>query len=297
MEARQNNSPCDPSAYDNLLQSLGCTFVREVANRRGSALFQVRRGNTLLALKLSVSNADDGVYDPIELLYREASVLRRLGTLADNLYIDHGVFENRHWLLLRWLDGETVSEPCKVYRAIEDDRLRHGTFLNLFANILRKYVAVHTAGFMHGDVQTHHVFMTSEKPALIDWGLGKHIDDKDYIYRGGLVHFVSPETAKGMLIKAPSIPYDTTTEMYAIAAMFFILYTGKTPVYYGSNDVLSVPLEDKLKFVARGDIVSFKKIGIKPFPELESRLRKCLNSDKDERLSSIAFLQEIQAIR
>lgn len=297
MEVRIDNQQGNPIAYTTLLNSVGCTFMREVANRRGAALLQVRQGDSLLALKLNVSNADDGAYDPIALLDREASVLQRLGGLAGNLYVDHGVFKDQHWLLLRWLDGETVSEPGRVYRAMENDHARRTAFLDLFANILEKYVAVHTAGFMHGDVQTHHVFMTSGKPLIIDWGLGKHVGDTDYIYRGGLVHFVSPETAKEMLIEAPDIHYDTATEMYAIAAMFFILYTGKTPVYYGTDDVLSVPLEDKLKFVAHGDIISFEKIGIKPFPELESALRKCLSSDKDERLSSAALLQKIQALK
>jgi hypothetical protein len=149
MENKLVNPQSDASAYNALLNSVGCTFVREVANRRGAALLQVRQDDSLFALKLSVSDADDGVYDPIALLDREACVLQRLGSLADNLYIDHGVFQDQHWLLLRWLDGETVSEPSKIYRAMKDDSVRRNVFLELFASVLEKYAAVHAAGHPH----------------------------------------------------------------------------------------------------------------------------------------------------
>jgi len=283
--------------YADLLGSLGYELVVEVTNRRGTALLKVSQGESLYALKLNVPDPAENVYDTVLLIKREASVLKRLGGLVHDLYVNHGQHNSTHWLLLRWLDGESVSLPSKLYRSMPDEQQKKIAFLKLFVSILEKYAAFHGAGYLHGDVQPHHIFMVSEVPAVIDWGLGKHVADVDCVYRGGLAHFASPEVARGMIERASNIPYDQLSEIYSIAAMFFVLFTGITPVNYGADDPMSVPLEQKLRCITQSNLTSFREAGSLLFPELELVLQKCLSSNRDERLSTTEFLKKLQEIR
>ena len=139
--------------------------------------------------------------------------------------------------------------------------------------------------------------MISGKPVIIDWGLGVRVDDKSFNYRGGLVHFVAPEIAEQMTKKATSIPYDQTSEVYAIAAVFFLLFTGKTPISYGNDNFMSVPFNQKLKFIVSGNFISFEQASSPPFPELEKILQICLSPDKKMRYSSYKFLDELLRIQ
>lgn len=292
-------SSVNTEKYSALCRSIGCEFIEELTNRRGVAVLKVARGESLYAIKLSIEDAlDKGVYDPRVLIEREGNILKKLGPLADNLYIDHGVSEPTRWLLLHWLEkGEPVARISNFYRVMKDEEQKKKEFLNLFIHILEKYVAFHKAGYTHGDVQPQHIFMVDNMPVIIDWGLGKHKDDKDFVYRGGLAHYVSPEVAEGMLKKSDSIPYDQCSEVYSLAATLFILFTGKTPIFYGTEDYTSVSLEQKLQLILKNKIASFEQTGATPFPELEGVLKECLSAERARRYNADSFLEKLREIR
>lgn len=286
--------------HQNFVESLGLKLVETVVDRRGSVVLKVARDGQIFALKCSNPNVED-TYDRGKLIQHEAAILKEINSLVADQYVDSGEDEvYGAWMLLHWIDGETVSSTGKRLRSIADES-SCVSFQKLFTSIARTYAPIHEKGFLHGDVQPPHVFIEQEtgQVVLLDWGLGQRIGSADNCYRGGFVHYAAPEIAKGTLEQSEHIEYDVLAEVYSLGAMFYFLYTGETAVDYGPGEMMQIPFQQKLEAVAEGRLRGFKDTDSECEAQLQDVIKKCLAADPSSRYSSVAqllnALQQIQS--
>ncbi len=274
-------------------QSLGFELVKEIANRRGSFVWKVAKDGHFFAMKGCDPDIQD-TYDRQRLIRRETAILRELGSLAGNQYADSG--EDAiygAWLLLRWIDGQTASEVSKEIRTSGHvDAWRK--LIPWFISIAKTYAQIHEVGFLHGDVQTQHIFFEERtgEIVILDWGLAQRVGDSSFPYKGGFVHYAAPEIALGMLECREAIDYGVAAEIYSLGALFHLMYTGETAVDYGSGHLAQTPFQDKLKAVSQGRLRTFPDSDDVDEVRMQDVIKRCLLKDSSSRFGSVRELSQ-----
>ncbi|KAB8195997.1 hypothetical protein FH608_011030 [Nonomuraea phyllanthi] len=264
----------------------GLTAVRPLPGRCGASIVVRGEDGGLMLLK----SVDIAAADPVATrrgaaLLRESALLRKLGErhVADGTTGDGLV-----WALQDWIDGEsawTATAPARATGA-------RGALLEVAAGIAHALGRLHERGHLHGDVQPAHFLRdASGRWHVLDLETAVRRDDPAPLYGGGMLHFMPPETAEGMRAGSQRIPLNVRTEVYALGAVIWFLYTGVTPIWYGEGPAVtrdaSVPFQDKLAAVAANRRRRFADVGVPAFGGLESLLDECLAADPRSRPRSM----------
>ena len=260
-------------------------------DRRGSLVLKIEINKEISLVKVTDVNFEHPIFsknDKEIIVEKEANILKHLKEQQTSFgyYIANGVVENYHWLLMQYIEGESIVKILKRFfsesPSIEEAQRKT---IELFANVLQKVNELHKLSILHGDIQPAH-FKIDEKGVvhILDFGLSRFTTEKQVLYAGALAHFVSPEVAKGMLEKSKFIEYDIYSEIYAIAATLFYLYTRKEPVDYGNPKASFL---EKLKAISNNRLLTFKDVEAEPFPILEKVIQKGLMKEKSDRYDSV----------
>lgn len=279
---------------DEGLSALELEPLEIISSRRGAivALVSGRNDSAQYALKTSVES-EDNAYNQSNVIEREANILQSLGEVSDDLYVDSHSSDDNTWLLTRWFGTQASTGVAKKLRedGLEQQNNKN-SFLKLALMLANKVNVVHQNGYLHGDLQPSHFIINEDKSTLIDWAIAQKMENDPFEYKGAFVHYAAPEIASEMIEKSENIDYDKKAEIYALGAVLFYLYTGKTAVFYGDEDFRKVPFEDKLKHVSEGNLRSFDSSEAPEYPELEEVLMKCLAKDKSERYDDVSAIQK-----
>ncbi|NOK59853.1 MAG: hypothetical protein GFH27_549291n45 [Chloroflexi bacterium AL-W] len=268
--------------------------LKPLSSRQGMS-FQVTVDDKPMLLKFVTAVGDDpSVVRRIRALQREAEIVEHLyGAISGNVIC--GQLDSTVWLLRKWINGVTVWQHC-VYMREEPLRLDYKySFIVDLIQMLEQVMLLDEAGYLHGDLQPNHFVVDQEGSFhLIDLELAVCKDASETEYGGALVHFVSPETATGMLSDNQHIALDILSEIYSFGAVAFFLYTGKTAHAYGEtldgNEMAEISKEEKLQAIVQGRIRSFAHTDAVAFPELEQILHWCLQIDRSQRCASFIAL-------
>jgi serine/threonine protein kinase len=254
-----------------------------VQDTRGITVLKVQVNSDFFALKFySKSDDSEQTYRNLTLI-NEANILKEIQD-EFNYYYKSGDDNNYTWLLTHWLDG--IKSNLYLNKII-DKRI----LINSIKKILKRFYALHSKGILHGDVQPKHIqFNKLNEVDLIDFGLSRHIKNDNTIYKGGLVHFNSPEIAKKMIEDADNIAYDMMSEIYSIGSVLFFNLTGKTSTNYGTEDYKSISFKDKLKIIVSNNRNTFLSTNYMDYPELERILNIMLEPDSKLRCSNLKIL-------
>lgn len=241
-----------------LVESVGAqpTCVQQITDRRGAAVWRVdTHGSGSFALKY-VTQGEAGPHDPVILVRREGAVLKEVGSLAGEIFVDAGEIDGTPFLVTRWLEGAVSSDKLAkqlLQEGTEPDIAR----LILLAERMTESVArVHAAGWVHGDVQPAHFLVDPQTTVqLVDWALARRENRSDGHSHGGcLVHYAAPEVAASMLRGDAETGYNQSAEVYGLCATLFFLFTGSVAVDYGSEPEEMGPrrLRHRLERIASG---------------------------------------------
>lgn len=293
-----NPQPSDAGA---LAQHVGnqrgeaCGGVELVADRRGSRVYRLRFPTGDVAVKLASYNADDqGVREAERLAHREAAVLTHLHQFAPGYLIDSGDLDDGgSWLALRWLEGITPDRLFKPARNGDDSPTQREGILGAAANIADRLAQLHALGWLHADLQPAHILLGASTVHLIDFALaqGPYPLQSEVTYRGGMVHFTAPEIA-GHILATPdeqSIAIDEPAEVYALAAVLHLAWTGRPPTNYTHD---RAAWRDKLRDIAHGRLHDLKAIRPWPWPEFENALGHALIPNPDDRVPSMTRFRD-----
>jgi serine/threonine-protein kinase len=185
---------------------------------------------------------------------REAKALAALEHPNIVAILDYGVSENRPYLVMELLEGETLAQ-----------RLKRGPIpikpaLSIAQQLLEALSFMHGAGLVHRDVKPSNVFLQRlpngrERVKVLDFGLAKFTaptvtgSDPTLTRDGTIVGtpaYMSPEQATGDMV-------DARGDVYAVGVIVFQMLSGRLPFegdaieLIRSHLVATVPALERLR--------------------------------------------------
>lgn len=145
--------------------------------------------------------------------------------------------DGRPWFAMEWVPGQPITAYC------DQQRLRAGRRIELFAQICRGVQHAHQRGIIHRDLKPANVLVRTVDgralPKIIDFGVATSIYAEagemraTSTDRAGTRAYMSPEQQAGDVSRL-----DTRTDIYALAVMLFELLTGHRPPDSGDREKL-----------------------------------------------------------
>tara|TARA_Y100001960_G_C14776107_1_gene883244 strand:+ start:3531 stop:4367 length:837 start_codon:yes stop_codon:yes gene_type:complete len=245
----------------------------EISNRRGVLVSKITIEGNQYILKAAVDSKDESI-DKEKYAYAKLNFLKDLLVSSGNSPCS--------WLLIKNLDFKSLDKYIsKMILNNSSEKLLSEELIRV-ANLVMK---AHENGFIHGDLQPSHFLLSKDSEFLIDWGAS--LNKNSRIYKGALVHYVSPEVAMQMLQKKDNIEINEVSEVYSLCSVFYFSISGETSTNYGSKNYKSISFEDKLLMVSSNGANGEE---LKNFKRIYKILQKGLSINKDERYQTIKDL-------
>src|SRR4051794_12185771 len=191
--------------------------------------------------------------------------------------------DGRPYLVMSYADQGTLADRLE---AEDPDGMSPAQAMEVLRQVGAGLQALHDRGILHRDVKPANVlFRTVEGPTgpavramLGDLGLGKALDVSSRLTMiAGTPSYVAPEQASA---EAP----DARADQYSLAALAFLLLTGRPPFSHAS-------LSDAMNPAEPAPVATPEH----PFPpEVEQVLRRGLARDREDRYSTVTEL--VQAL-
>jgi serine/threonine protein kinase len=238
-------SPVEPATAPtqiNALQDLAENLIGTLIDNRYRIVARIAAGNVgvvyraehiqirrPVAVKVlhAVHNERD---DYIQRFEREALAASKLNHPACVSVLDFGRFDGRPYLVMEYVEGNTLADHLKDHGALP---VLHAVLLTrLILSALRH---THKLGVIHRDIKPANLMLcdqahTGAQLRILDFGLAKSIEPADPAGRGvtmlgvvcGTPGYLSPEQAAGF-------PLDARSDLYSVGAVLFTMVCGQRP--------------------------------------------------------------------
>jgi eukaryotic-like serine/threonine-protein kinase len=158
---------------------------------------------------------------------REAEILRSLDHPALVRYVDHGETDRHRFLVMEWLDGETLEAR------LSKTGLTAAEALVVARELAEALAVVHAHGLIHRDLKPSNVILL---PAgglkLIDFGIARQQHEANGLTRTGSMvgtpAYMSPEQALGKREMSPA------ADLFALGCVLYEALTGR-PAFLGAQ--------------------------------------------------------------
>jgi hypothetical protein len=164
---------------------------------------------------------------------REASVLSGVSHPGIVGYVSHGTFEGHHYLVMEWIDGETLN------RVLDAQGLNIADTLALAVSVGQALQQLHLRGVVHRDIKPANLMFPGGALAsvkVLDLGLARKGKDASALTRTGLMvgspGYMSPEQARGQREISPH------ADVFSLGCVLYECLTGQ-PAFHGP-DALSI---------------------------------------------------------
>ncbi len=219
---------------------------------------------------------------------REARVIAGLSHPYICALFDVGREDGIDFLVMEYLEGETLSDRFKQGLLPMDVVIRYGT------QIAGALAAAHRKGFIHRDLKPSNVMLTRDGAKLLDFGLasigrdGSGLVAADFAAEAptregvlvaetvaGTLYYMAPEQLRG-------VRADARTDIFALGVILYTMVTGRHP-FRGDTQV------GVMAAILDADVPSFDTV----LPDrrevsapLEDLIRTCLAKDPEDRWQS-----------
>ncbi len=271
-----------------ILASIGAGGMGEVYRARDTRL-----GREVAIKVLGGRHAEDAAMR--ERFEREARAISALSHPAICTLYDVGEHEGTHFLVMEYLEGETLADRLDRGGLPLDQALKLGT------EIAEALAAAHARGIVHRDLKPGNVMLTRGGVKLLDFGLAKL-----HAASHGITDPAAQETASGPLTEQGTIlgtlqymapeqlegkEADARGDIFAFGCLLYEMISGRRA------------FEGKTQASVMGTILHKEPaplLSLQPLtpPALDRLVRACLAKDADERWHSSADLaKELAWIR
>ncbi|WP_064603993.1 serine/threonine-protein kinase [Photobacterium sp. J15] len=186
--------------------------------------------NPFVALKI-LQNEHLNQPGAAKILIREAQKTQQLSHPNIIRVYDFGADKTAHYLVMEWLDGETLEEVIKRSRP---NGLNYPSAMKLLKQIVSALQYAHSQGMVHADLKPSNIMLNRDGTIKIfDFGVSKalnlsadiysaEIRDETNILCGYTPTYASPEMLKG---EEPSVKDD----IFAFSCIAYEMLTSKHP--------------------------------------------------------------------
>ncbi|HEX8170280.1 MAG TPA: protein kinase [Thermoanaerobaculia bacterium] len=215
---------------------------------------------------------------------REARAISALSHPNICMLFDVGNDSGREFLVMEYLDGETLAERLTHGPLPLEEALRIGIEI---ADALEK---AHRLGVIHRDLKPANVVLTRTGAKLLDFGLAKWLPptENSLLSSSRADDVTAPLTTQGTLLG--TIPYmapeqlegkdvDARTDLFAFGAILYEMATGVRAFSAASNASL-------IASIMREDPVPPSRLRTLTPRGLEQIIRNCLAKSPDDRYQS-----------
>ena len=220
---------------------------------------------------------------------RERRLLARLDHPGIARLIDAGVApDGRPYIAMDYVDGQPIDAWCTAHGADLDTRL------DLFRTVCDALAYAHGNLVVHRDIKPSNILIdASGKPRLLDFGIGKLLDDSAAL----------PATTQAMLTPDYAAPEQlggeeatVATDVYALGVLLYELVSGRSPWRGGKA---SVPMMIRRVLYEDPELASRAAArGEAPVParriagDLDAIVLKAMRRDPAQRYRSVSALAE-----
>jgi serine/threonine-protein kinase len=208
---------------------------RAIAEGAAATIYRARPasgGDT--SARYAVKVLDDRIDRPLALAFfrREAEIGRRVQHPHLVTVLASQLNEPPHYLVMPHLLGRTVAERI---RDGEHFALPHALWIA--RQVAEALAALHTAGYMHGDVKPGNIMVSPQGHAtLIDLGFARELAetggalDRPIL---GTINYLAPELLTSTLCA------DGRSDLYSLGATLYEMVTGSPPIQAKSLEELA----------------------------------------------------------
>jgi serine/threonine-protein kinase len=219
---------------------------------------------------------------------REARSAARLQSPHVVQILDHGVWEDKPFIVMELLHGEDLAARL---RRVE--RLRPAETVRILEQVARALSKAHAAGIVHRDLKPENIFLARdddrELAKVLDFGIAKtnHLDAAGTKTNTGALlgtpSYMSPEQADG------TRPIDHRSDLWSLAVVAFECLTGRVPF---KSDALG----DLLMRIMSRPIPTLTSFAPDLPPALDAWWERAAARPPDERFQSAKELCEALAL-
>ncbi len=146
------------------------------------------------------------------------------------------VVERPYFVIMPWLEGSTLARLLAA-----DERLDLPIALWIARQVAEALDALHSAGWMHGDVKPDNTFISPEGHAtLLDLGFARRPDETGSVVERcvtGTCNYIAPE----MITSA--LRADIRSDIYSLGVMLFEMLSGRLP--FEGDDLAELATQHK----------------------------------------------------
>ncbi len=218
-----------------------------------------------VALKLLRAGSDGDRFT------REARLLAEIDHPGVVRYVSHGETEEGRYLVMEWLEGESLSQR------FERAELTNAESIVLATRIALALAAAHQRQIVHRDLKPSNVFLVQgslEDIRILDFGVARQ--GMSEITETGMIigspRYMAPEQARGLKDITPR------ADVWALGALLYRCLTGRTLLSEG-------PIETVLADLLLGPVPRLSDARPDLPRELDELLARMLTKDPADRIS------------
>jgi serine/threonine-protein kinase len=208
---------------------------------------------------------------------RELEIARRLDHPGIQRSIDHKLGRTRPYLVMEFIEGETLGEL--LYR---ETRLPVDRAIDFAAQLAEAMAYAHEHGVVHRDLKPQNILVAAgDRLVVTDFGVSLLEGAKRLTWqwagdRLGTPDYMAPEQVQGKR-------GDARSDIYALGMMLFEMLTGRVPWRGESTfEVMNLHLT--------APVPAMRDFGAEVPPAIEGIVRRCLRKRADERYQDAASL-------
>lgn len=213
--------------------------------------------------------------------YSEAKIQAKLNHPNIVTVYDFFEFEDNHYIIMEFVEGESVSNIINHHGAFDVD---YGT--KIILQILEGMSYAHKKNVIHKDIKTSNFILTSTNVQITDFGIAQIVGDTELASEGGGVigtpKYMAPEMILGKKI-------DHRADIYSLGISFYELITGRVPFTTTGKSDFEVR---KAQVEAPPPLPT--EINPRIPKEIENIILKALSKNTNDRFSSVdEFIEAI----
>jgi len=172
----------------------------------------------------------------LERFQREGNLLARLAHPNIAHLIDAGVVAGQPYLVLEYIEGETIDHWCDGQMFGVEARVR------LFLEVLAAVAHAHSKLILHRDLKPSNILVTREGRAkLLDFGVAKLLEDQPQRESADVTQVAgrafTPEYAAPEQVQGDEATM--ATDVYALGVLLYVLLSGRHP----TADAAATPVD------------------------------------------------------